>query len=462
MLRPVVQRFREATRAFGASTSGSIVLIWALAMIVVIGAAGGAVDYARAVNARGVIANELDAAALAGARYLSSANDVAKAKTLIKETFAQTAAVKLAGIAEVAEVETEIDNTNGVITVTASASINTAFIQLLGIDTIPVASSNEVTFGSKYVEVALVVDVTGSMKSDMDTLRTAAQSVVDELIPDGTSESESKIRISLVPYSVGVNLGDYADTVTDGAAEDDCVTERSGDEKYTDATYNYDGNDSGFFGGGSDDCPSKPEMEPLTSSRSTLTTAINKLTSGGYTAGQTGVAWGWYSLSPNWSNLWPSASTPGDYDDDDVEKYLIFMTDGDFNRYYDYGPPVCDKKWNGKYENDYYKGKCVDEDGNSYKNQKNYTEEWTEEGESEYATNESSTRAKELCTQAKKTGITLYSVYFGTKNTSAGAQVMQACATDVSTTYYFASDATNLISAFQAISSKIKGIYLSK
>ncbi|AXS38774.1 pilus assembly protein [Breoghania sp. L-A4] len=249
MLRRVVQRYREATRAFGPSRSGSIVLIWALAMLVVIGAAGGAVDYGRAVNTRGLIANELDAAALAGARYLSTAKDVDEAKALIKDTFAQTAAVKLAGIAEVEDVVPVIDSINGVITATAQAYVPTAFVQLLGIRTIPVSVVAEVRFGSKYVEVALVLDITGSMMRDMDTLRTAAQSVVDELIPEGTSEKNSKVRISLVPYSQGVNLGQYAHKVTDGnAGTQNCVTEREGGEKYTDATYNYADKDSDFFG----------------------------------------------------------------------------------------------------------------------------------------------------------------------------------------------------------------------
>ncbi|AXS38773.1 hypothetical protein [Breoghania sp. L-A4] len=206
-------------------------------------------------------------------------------------------------------------------------------------------------------------------------------------------------------------------------------------------------------------------MEPLTAKRNKLTSAIKKLKSEGYTAGQTGVAWGWYSLSPKWSNLWPSDSAPGEYDDEDVVKFLIFMTDGDFNTNYYFGGPPCNYRTRYGIQFDsgkYYSGQCVDYDHKSYSNKKNYTDRWQEEPEKENSTNVSSTRAKKICAEAKKTGASLYSIYFGSNDNSAGAKVMQACATDVNTTYYFAKDANNLIAAFQAISSKIKGVYLSK
>ena len=186
------------------------------------------------------------------------------------------------------------------------------------------------------MELSLIVDVTGSMSQDMDALKSAANSVVDILLADQTSNSLSKVRISLVPYSQGVNLGSYAKTVTNGAALGaNCVTERMGPQQFTDAAYNYNDTNSEFFGGGSNACSSGSSLLPLTSSANNLKTAIKNLVASGGTAGQIGIAWGWYTLSPNWSNLWPSASAPSAYNSNKVKKIALIMTDGDFNDFYD-------------------------------------------------------------------------------------------------------------------------------
>ncbi|MBV6656967.1 MAG: hypothetical protein KI785_04280, partial [Devosiaceae bacterium] len=54
------------------------------------------------------------------------------------------------------------------------------------------------------LEVALVLDNTGSMRRRMGTLRTAAQDFVDVVTEDGTSDQTS---IALVPYVASVNIG---------------------------------------------------------------------------------------------------------------------------------------------------------------------------------------------------------------------------------------------------------------
>ena len=453
MLRRIGKRYREAIREFVASQGGSVAMLWALAMVVMMAAAGGAIDYARAVNARALIAAELDAASLAGARYLATSTNATQASVLIRDTFDQTAANALRSRAIIDDVSVDIDAQTGRISTRVTAHVQTSIIQILGIRTIPLSAQSEVSFGSKFVEVALVLDVTGSMRSDMVGLRAAAQSVVDSLIPEGTNEIDSKIRISIVPYSEGVNLGTYASTVTNGEAGwQNCATERSGAQKYTDATYDYDGAASEFFGGGSTGCAASPEMEPLTSNRAALTSAISNLTADGYTAGQTGIAWGWNALSPNWNNLWPAASAAGQYTDNELLKFAIIMTDGDFNTFYDKSTALsCDS-------GDSYFGTRYGSYGDSCET----TGGWSEIREAAGYDNESSTRARTLCAAMKDTGIATYSIYFGDDNLSAGAKVMQDCATNADETYFVASSTGELVVAFEMIAAKIKAIYLSK
>ena len=63
---------------------------------------------------------------------------------------------------------------------------------------------------SNNVEVALVLDTTGSMSAQMANLRTAAKDLVDLVVKDVQEPYYTKVAI--VPYSVGVNMDTYANT----------------------------------------------------------------------------------------------------------------------------------------------------------------------------------------------------------------------------------------------------------
>ena len=68
----------------------------------------------------------------------------------------------------------------------------------------------------------------------------------------------------------------------------------------------------------------------LTKNRSTLTTYINNLTANGGTAGHQGIAWAWYLVSENWSNVFTGDATPLPFNEPDSVKAVILMTDGSF------------------------------------------------------------------------------------------------------------------------------------
>ena len=79
---------------------------------------------------------------------------------------------------------------------------------------------------------------------------------------------------------------------------------------------------------------------PLSSDKTMLKSRIDKLTTGGSTAGQLGTAWAWYLLSPKWNYLFPTASAAAPYSDlavvnaqgmPKLRKIAVLMTDGDYN-----------------------------------------------------------------------------------------------------------------------------------
>jgi Flp pilus assembly protein TadG len=123
-----------------------------------------------------------------------------------------------------------------------------------------------------------------------------------------------------------------------------CVSERIGAQAYTDA--GPDGAPLGRYypAGGYNVCGTANWIAPLTDNKVALRHHIDSLTVTGSTAGQVGVAWGWYMLSPNWGDIWDSFETDEDdgqgttnyyapalYDAPNTSKVLILMTDGEFN-----------------------------------------------------------------------------------------------------------------------------------
>jgi len=70
------------------------------------------------------------------------------------------------------------------------------------------------------------------------------------------------------------------------------------------------------------------EIYPLADSRSDATTYIASITDRGRgTNGALGLAVGWYLISDEWRNVWPSGSEPLNPGPDN-SKFMIFMTDG--------------------------------------------------------------------------------------------------------------------------------------
>jgi len=463
---------RDALKRLAERRDGAVLPIFAVMVILMVVISGAAFDVTRAVNAREKLSYALDAAALSVAADLSTSvmTDAEITRALEDSFKANLDGAEFLDEA-IANIEFTVDPDQGLVSVSSRATLNNYFIdmggymkQALGPETFEFGTSSQVSYSRFDVELALVVDVTGSMSGDMTTLRDASEGLVDILIPDGTDEDDSKVRISLVPYSQGVNLGGYAGAVkgaaygySDGSV---CVTERQdfddgSDEylvRYTDTVYDYYTKTNPppkdtFYGGGSDRCSKDSAMIPLTSDRDELIDAITDLEANGGTAGQTGVVWGWNSLSPNYAMLWPSDSLPAAYDNELVLKFAIIMTDGDNNRWYDFIETKSRRVCSGRG----WRRTCWYED---------YPyNDWDEQSESESYSNESSTAQRASCEAMKAAGIEVFGVYFGSNNNSAGARNMKSCASTGN--YYQATSANELIGAFANIARKIQSIYLS-
>jgi Flp pilus assembly protein TadG len=433
---------------------GAVMAIVGLAIIPLFAIIGLAIDTTRGYLAKSRLWSAVDAAALAGGRVYDADFRDDDIQMYFDSNFPDgfmSAAVE--------PLDIDPDDVNRTITVTAQATIPTTFMRVLGIDTMTISATSEVMLESQSIEVSLVVDITGSMEEDMDDLREAADELVDIVVQDVQEPFYSKL--ALVPYSMGVNVGGYANDVrgtytnntcswsnaptcryyrfrnqSDGdwttQQISTCVSARTGAEAYTDAAPSV-APVGKSFPSPDNPCPSNTII-PLTSNKTLLHDEIDDLDHGGSTAGHIGIAWGWYMLSPNFGYLWDADSQPAAYDAEDLIKVAILMTDGEFN--------------------------TVHRNGVTAKNSGSGS------GSSNYKINQNSlngssfNQAEQLCAAMKDQGIVVYTVAFNVDGSQA-EEIMEECATDPSYAYD-PSGGTELKEAFRAIARRISTLRLSR
>lgn len=192
---------------------GAFAMQMALMMIPLVLCVGLAVDGGRVFLARFNLMSALDAAALAmGSMTDPNADLNAMAARYVAENFrmADTSAVTLTSTPSTITPSTEEIRLQGTV------AVSTYFMPLAGISSVDVSAESVVKRGGADVEVALVLDTTGSMSGiRMTNLKSAAKSLVNIVVNPVQTPWYSKV--ALVPYANSVYLGDKADTAR-GAA----------------------------------------------------------------------------------------------------------------------------------------------------------------------------------------------------------------------------------------------------
>ncbi len=388
---------------------GATAIIFALVVVAIIGIVGLAFDMQRMATTDVRLQSALDASALAGARTLEdSSRTDAQIKQVVQDAFS---ANMLTGHKDVvcATPNVDIDRVQGRVKVDSDCELKTTVANIVGVEKMSLTNESAARAAITKLDVALMLDVSGSMGgSKLDDLKAAAGDAIDTLI---TGTAGERVRIGFNSYSTSVNPGDYLKSLLDIPygllKKQKCVSERVGPNALTDAAPG----PAAWLGHKATDCP-KSSIEPLTSDADMLKSEINKFKSGGTTAGHLGVAWAWYIISPEWADVWPEASRPHEYDEENTLKSVILMTDGEFNAVYH--KPLGD----------------------------------------------SSTQAVNLCNAMRDKNIIIYAVVFDTKSKSA-RDTMKACAGDEDR-YFEAKNGSELKAAYQKIASQLTNLSLTE
>jgi Flp pilus assembly protein TadG len=507
-------------------------VIAAIAMTVIIVAAGIAVDFARGSAQRKELDAALDAAALAVAA--ANITDVEQLEELVRKFLA----VNYNGLGFSSQnLEVSVEITEDTIAVAAAQDMPTTLLKVASIDSMKIASYSEVTRASSKTELVLVLDNTGSMSNDgkLEALEEAASEMTDILF--GEENQSQSLKVAVVPFSSTVNVGaqytdaewvdhdglndishlnfadsskhnswawgqlankdwngcieqrrvgpgmdyDIDDTTPDTSNPDTLFPVYFAPDEPSDS-YNaskQSGYGSGFVNSYIDDWQSAESVSnstkrstsldtrqrryekyvgayvsgegphdncniaaitPLTSTKQTITDALESMMADGYTNIPSGIGWGLRVLSP------AIPFTEGaPYEDDDWQKVMVIMTDG---------------------ENDW--GSTLSNMNQSHYSGYGYpSQSATRLGMSSLSDPDAilDVRTIAACDAVKAAGtsdrsITVYTITLGTLDDES-REMMQECATDPEK-YFHAPDNTTLQTVFEDIATSINTIYLSK
>lgn len=324
-------------RRFIADRRGNFAMIFAIAAIPLLVAAGAAVDISRAYIVENRLKAALDAAALAvgGVTGKSQSQLEAIAQAYFDANYP---AAKL-GVPGAVSV---VQNVNTV-TLTASAELPTSLMSIVGINKLDIGATSQVTRQGRKLELALVLDVTGSMGSGgrMTALKDASEMLLTILETSGANPGD--IKVSIVPFDTNIKVGTtnknaswlkwsyevittvwwWTTTTTVNVSKSSwkgCVIDRdqSYDVKNTIPTTS----DATKYPASEDSC-NIPEIMPLTTNWTKLHSKIGELAPNGNTNTTIGLAWGWNMLTPG--HPLSTASAPAD----DLDKVIVFLTDGE-------------------------------------------------------------------------------------------------------------------------------------
>jgi Flp pilus assembly protein TadG len=317
---------------------GNVAPIFAIAVIPILGLTGTAVDYSNANAARTAMQAALDTTALILSK---EANGLTQTQLNDKATQYFDANITNTEVKNrtVTPVFSTPQAGNFVLSISVTANTDLRFMSIFGQTSLPISSSTEVRWGIKKLELAMVLDNTGSMaqSSKMTHLKTASHNLLTTL--KNAAKKAGDVKVSIIPFDVTVkpgnsykdqfwidfNQNDISKNSWEGCVEDRDRNPNSVNNNTKDTTP-VDGDDHTYFP--AVQCGSLATLMPLTdvfesTGFQALNDKIDAMTPAGNTNTTIGLVWGWHSLTSNLPLTQGAAPAP------DLDKVIIMLTDGD-------------------------------------------------------------------------------------------------------------------------------------
>jgi Flp pilus assembly protein TadG len=439
---------RSAAARFVRADEGNIAVIFAIALLPILGFVGAAIDYTRANAARSSMQAALDSTALMVSKDLSqglitTSQITAKAQSYFTALYTNADAKS---ISVTATYTASNGSTGSTVQVNGSGAVVTDFMKVAGFPNINFGSSSTAAWGTTKMRVALALDNTGSMADDgkMTALIPAAKNLIDQL--KASASANGDVYISIVPFSRDVNVGasnynqswvDFSDwdsanttcsfgnfnfanfnwgnwgggggggcTPAQHSTWNGCVTDRDQDYDIKSTPPTTGNAPTLFVAEQYSSCP--VALMPLSYDWTALKAKIDTMTPNGNTNQAIGLAWGWLSL-----NQTSPLNAPAEDPNYTYTKAIILMTDG-----------------------------------------LNTQNRWTTNAATIDA------RQKLLCDNIKAAGVTIYTVQVNTDGDPTQS-VLQYCASG-SDKFFVLTSASQIMAAFNSIGTSLSKLRIAK
>jgi Flp pilus assembly protein TadG len=307
---------------FWKNTAGNVAIMFGLVSVPLLLVAGAAMDFSHASYVRTVLQGAADAAALVGGTTKDKSD--AALQVVVEQYLAANHAQDV--VKHISAIKQNYDADAGTFTVEVKGELATSFMAIAGIKEMDVGARSVVNTGSDALELALVLDNTGSMKgSKIENLKTAAKSLVGIL--ESEASSYAGIKIGIVPFAEYVNIGvaqggaSWLDEKDLGASVwAGCVGSRTApdDER---------AGSNGPAYPAVADVPCNVPLLPLTDNMKTVRNKIDAMVSTGNTYIPTGLLWGWNILDNDAPFTEGAKKSKGK--NQQTRKAVVLMTDGE-------------------------------------------------------------------------------------------------------------------------------------
>ena len=198
------RNWRVDLRRLAKDQSGAVMMIVGLAIIPLFAVIGLSIDAGRGYMLKSKLSYAIDAAGLAGGR----AFDTDLRETDIAMFFeANFPTGYMGAVLDPGHPAVTFDDEENTITIEARATIPTRFMSVAGVHDLSVSARTVIRRELQGMELVLVMDNTGSMRSGgkIDAMKNAASQLIDILY--GSRDEVENFYVGLVPYAAQVNIG---------------------------------------------------------------------------------------------------------------------------------------------------------------------------------------------------------------------------------------------------------------
>ncbi|MFA5041559.1 MAG: pilus assembly protein TadG-related protein [Bdellovibrionales bacterium] len=208
MMTSFKMRLAKKLRLFAKSEAGMTLPVLALSFLTLTAFTGIAIDVGRVQMVQSKLQFSVDAAGLAAGATVNTVNADTEFKKYLDTNFDNYMGATITGYTVTP------NNNNTVFTLTATASVPTTFMGVVGTKVVSLTAHAEISREITGLELVLALDNTGSMSESsggsvtkLQALKTASNTLIDTLFGGSTVSTNGKLYVGIVPFSQGVNIG---------------------------------------------------------------------------------------------------------------------------------------------------------------------------------------------------------------------------------------------------------------